>query len=295
MKCLITGGAGFIGSNIADRLIALGHEVIILDNLSTGNLSNINPKSTFYECDLSLDKQDVINSYFEGVDIVFHCAALPNVQYSVEYPKESNDANINSTIKTLIACVEHKIQKVIYSSSCSVYGNPANIPTGENCDIAPLSPYALQKYIGEEYCKLYLRMYGLNYVILRYFNVYGERMNDKGAYVSVLIHFLRSYKNNKPLNITNDGKQKRDFVYVGDVTDANIVAMSTITNNTINIGYGKNFSVNSLAKVFDRPVVYGEKRIEPFEALADISKVISISDWRPKTNVIEWISRIIKG
>lgn len=296
MKCLITGGAGFIGSTIADKLISLGHDVVVLDNLSTGNLDNLNKKCIFYQCDLSTDQQEVINNYFHDINTVFHCAALPNVQYSVEYPKESNDANINSTIKTLVACIKNKVNKIIYSGSCSVYGNSKVIPTSENCAIEPLSPYALQKHIGEEYCRLYNRMYGLNYVILRYFNVYGERMSDKGAYVSVLSHFLRSYKNNKPLNITNDGEQKRDFVYVGDVADANIAVMSNeIVDETINIGYGKNFSVNSLASVFDRPTAYGEKRIEPFEALADISKMRSVLDWQPKQNVIDWISQTIKG
>lgn len=295
-KCLITGGAGFIGSTIADLLVMGGHEVVILDNLSTGQITNINPKATFYECDLNLESQEQINSYFNNIDYVFHCAALPNVQFSVEYPKESNDANVNSTIKTLVACLENNIKKIIYSGSCSAYGDATTIPTTEKERIAPLSPYALQKYIGEQYCELYHRMYNLQYVVLRYFNVYGERMTDKGAYVSVLSHFLRAFKNNQPLNITNNGEQKRDFIYVQDVAIANILAMTNnnCNNQVFNIGNGINYSVNTLASLFNRPTKYGESRIEPYETLADITKAKEILNWKPETNVLEWITTTIK-
>jgi UDP-glucose 4-epimerase len=295
-KCLITGGAGFIGSTISDLLISEGHDVVILDNLSTGQMSNINPSASFYECDLNLESQKQINIYFNNVDYVFHCAALPNVQFSVEYPKESNDANVNCTIKTLVACLENRVQKIIYSGSCSAYGNSTIIPTTEKERTSPLSPYALQKYIGEQYCELYHRIYNIQYVILRYFNVYGERMMDKGAYVSVLSHFIRSFKNNQSLNITNDGEQKRDFIYVQDVARANILAMTNnyCNNQIFNIGNGKNYSVNTLASVFNRPTKYGESRIEPYETLADITKAQEILDWKPETNVLEWITKTIK-
>lgn len=295
MKYLVTGGAGLIGSAISDKLLSDGHEVLILDNLSTGNIKNINSKSIFYKCDLDKDSQENINTYFNDIDCVFHCAALPNVQYSIDYPIEANNVNVNSTIKVLIACVNNNIKKIIYSSSCSVYGNSLTVPTTETCDILPLSPYALQKYIGEQYIELYNRMYGLSYVILRYFNVYGERMSDKGAYVSVLSHFIKAYKNNNPLNITNDGEQKRDFVYVEDVANANIAAISDCINNQVfNIGSGTNYSVNTLASVFQRPIKYGDKRIEPYETLADINKAKNILNWNPQTNVIDWIKNFIK-
>lgn len=290
MNCLVTGGAGFIGSTIVDKLLELKHNVIVLDNLSTGIISNVDPRATFYECDLATNNQEQINSYFNDIDIVFHCAALPNVQYSIEYPKESNDVNINSTIKTLISCHKNKVKKLILSGSCSVYGNSDILPTNENSKISPLSPYALQKYISEQYCQLYSTMYGLDYIILRYFNVYGERMSDKGAYVSVLSHFFRSFKNKQSLNITNNGEQKRDFVYVKDVADANILAMNpSIKNQIFNVGYGDNFSVNSLADVFGLPKQYGELRIEPFETLSDISKINKTLGWKARTNVIDWI------
>jgi UDP-glucose 4-epimerase len=292
-RCLITGGAGFIGSTIADMLLSEGHCVTILDNLSTGEISNINPQAKFYMCDIDLDPQKQINSYFENVNYVFHCAALPNVQYSIDHPKESNDTNVNTTIKTLIACLENKVNKIIYSGSCSVYGNAENIPTRETDKIIPLSPYALQKYIGEQYCELYHKIYHMPYVILRYFNVYGERMSDKGAYVSVLSRFIKCYENNQPLNITNNGEQKRDFVYVKDVVKANYLAMLNDKCNSqiINIGSGINHSINSIADAFNKPKKYGEKRIEPLETLADINNARLILNWYPETDVIDWIKQ----
>lgn len=294
-NCLVTGGAGFIGSCIADLLISNGHSVVILDNLSTGQLLNINNKAKFYECDLNLESQEQINSYFQDIDYVFHCAALPNVQFSVEYPKESNDANVNSTIKVLVACLQNSIKKIIYSGSCSAYGNANTLPTSEDERIAPISPYALQKYIGEQYCELYNRMYNLQYVIFRYFNVYGERMTSKGAYVSVISHFLKAFKNDQFLKITNNGEQKRDFVYVKDVATANILAMTNekCNNQVFNIGNGKNYSINTLASLFNKPIQYGETRIEPHETLANIDKAKNILSWKPETDVSLWIRTTI--
>lgn len=294
MKYLVTGGAGFIGSTIARDLIENNHQVTILDNLSTGKLENIPDGANFIQCDLSKDNQDTINRYFFSVDIVFHCAALPNVQYSVDYPTESNNANVDSTIKTLIACTKNGIKKIIYSGSCSAYGDAKILPTDEKCETNPLSPYALQKYIGEEYCKLYNRMYGLDYVILRYFNVYGENMSSTGAYVSVLSHFLRSYKAKKPLNITNDGSQRRDFVYVKDIALANVMcADSNIVNEVFNVGYGENTSVNEIADIFSCEKTYGEQRIEPKETLSDISKITKNIGWKPTQNVKDWIKQTL--
>jgi UDP-glucose 4-epimerase len=295
-NCLVTGGAGFIGSSIVDLLIENGHTVIVIDNLSTGHLANINTKALFYRCDLNLESQTLINSYFQNIDYVFHCAALPNVQFSVEYPKESNDANVNCTIKVLTACLQNNIKKIIYSGSSSVYGNATIFPTPEDEKIAPISPYALQKYIGEQYCELYNRMYGIQYVILRYFNVFGERMTNKGAYVSVISHFLRAFKNNYTLKITNNGEQKRDFIHVKDIARANIVVMTDekYNNQVFNIGNGENYSINAIASLFNKPTKYSETRIEPYETLADITKAKKILGWKPETNILEWITTTIK-
>jgi UDP-glucose 4-epimerase len=295
MKYLIAGGAGFIGSHIADILIEMGHDVIIVDNLSTGKKNNIPNKATFVELDIAKSPIEILSSLFDGVTAVFHCAALPNVQFSIEQPLDSNKANVDTTIKILESMKIKKIHKIIYSSSCSIYGDAIQIPTTENETIKPLSPYALQKYIGEEYCALYHRLYNIEYVALRYFNVYGERMTDTGAYVSVLSHFLRAYKNNQALNITNTGEQKRDFIYVKDVARANVLAAlkNTGGETILNLGSGNNYSINSIASWFNHNIVYGELRIEPFETLADINKAKNTLDWSPEMDLKSWVTQNI--
>jgi len=295
MKYLIAGGAGFIGSHIADMLIGMGHNVIIVDNLSTGKKDNIPDEATFIELDIAKSPIEILSSFFDDVTAVFHCAALPNVQFSIEQPLDSNKANVDTTIKILESMRIKKIKKIIYSSSCSIYGDAIQIPTTENETIKPLSPYALQKYIGEEYCALYHRLYNIEYVALRYFNVYGERMTDIGAYVSVLSHFLRAYKNNKPLNITNTGEQKRDFIYVKDIARANILAAlkNTGGETILNLGSGNNYSINSIANWFNHNIVYGESRIEPFETLADINKAKNVLNWSPEMDLKSWVTQNI--
>lgn len=292
MNCLVTGGAGFIGSHLVSSLIEEGCSVTILDNLSTGNKTNIHSGATFYEVDLSDISQQSLSNYFSGIDFVFHLAALPNVQYSIDYPLNSNKTNIDTTIKTLECMRINRIKKIIYSSSCSIYGNAKNIPTNENEPIDPLSPYALQKYIGEEYCYLYHKIFGIEYAILRYYNVYGERMSSTGSYVSVLSHFIRSRDNNQPLNIVNDGTQKRDFIYVKDVVDANIRCLknTSVKNHIFNIGSGTNYSINEIASWFNMPTRYSEKRIEPQETLSDSSFAKTTLNWLPKQDLKKWVS-----
>lgn len=293
MKYLVAGGAGFIGSHITDMLLDMGHDVIVLDNLSTGKKTNVAPKASFIEIDLATSSVDILASFFEEVTAVFHCAALPNVQFSIDYPLEANKANLDTTIKILECMKIKNVNKIVYSSSCSVYGNAINIPTLENESIKPLSPYALQKYMGEEYCCLYNRMYGIHYTVLRYFNVYGERMTASGAYVSVLSHFLQSYRRKEPLNITNNGEQRRDFIYVKDVARANVAAaLETIDSGTIiNLGSGTNHSINVIADWFGGNKKYGETRIEPAQTLADITKAKELLNWYPQQDLELWIKQ----
>jgi UDP-glucose 4-epimerase len=294
MNFIVTGGAGFIGSHIVDNLIDNGHNVTILDNLSTGDVKNINSKAKFVQIDLSSEKTDEIVPHFADIDMVFHCAALPNVQYSMEYPVHCNTANVNSIINVLEAMRINNVKKIIYSGSCSVYGNATNTPTNESQPIMPLSPYALQKYICEEYCYLYNKIYNIEYIILRYFNVYGERMSKDGAYVSVISRFIQSLEQNKPLNIVNDGSQKRDFVYVKDVVSANIAsAFSEFSNYIFNVGSGHNLSVNEIADCFNWNKQYGELRIEPKETLADINLIKDILKWYPKQDLKEWVATFL--
>ena len=271
-KVVVTGGAGFVGSNMVDRLIAEGKEVIILDNFSTGKRENCNPKAIVHKIDLSIDDLD---PYLDGVDVVFHFAALARVQPSIEDPLTFNKHNVDSTLRLLMACNKAGVKRVVYSASSSAYGNTNIFPTPETTPTNPLSPYGLQKLIGEQYCKLFSEVYGLDTVSLRYFNVYGERMLLEGAYCLVMGIFAKQMMDGKPLTITNDGNQRRDFTYVGDVVNANILTAThseDLKGEVFNIGNGDNYSVNELADMFGGEQSYGNKVIEPFQTLADNSK-----------------------
>ena len=294
-KVVVTGGAGFIGSNLTDKLIELGHKVVVIDNLSIGDYTNVHRKAYFYRTDLH--KIDIADLYLECKDAeyIFHMAALPNVQYSIEEPLHTAKVNLLSTLNILEYARTYGVKKFIYSGSCSCYGNAEELPTTEDESIKPLSPYALHKYQGEEYCRLYSQIYNLDTVVLRYFNVYGPRMTNTGAYRSVLNVFLEAYKNKKPFNIVNDGEQRRDFIHVSDVVDANISAMQSdkVSQYPINIGSGKNHSVNEIADMFGSEKVYGEKRIEPQETLADIKTAEVMLNWKPQIELENWIKEQI--
>lgn len=292
MKYIVTGGAGFIGSNLVDKLIEQNDEVIILDNLKTGSRDNLSVKAKEYFIykDVAISMQQELNAICKGADGIFHMAASPNVQNSIENPISTINANLISTVKMLEVARKHKI-KFVYSGSCSCYGDAIDIPTNENEKIKPLSPYALNKYQGEQYCKLYSKIYNIDTICLRYFNVYGCRMTNTGAYRSVLSVFLEAYANKKPFNIVNDGNQKRDFIHVDDVVSANLAAMkcSNRQGDPINIGSGKNYSVNEIADMFKAQKQYTEKRIEPKLTLADITVAKKLLKWEPKIELENWI------
>jgi len=290
ITALVVGGAGFIGSNLTDELIKIGWQVKILDNLSTGKRENLNPLAEFFELDMrDLEK---IKPIFKGVDYVFHLAALPRVQVSIQDPFLTNDVNINGTLNVLIASRDAKVKKVIYSASSSAYGNQKEMPLREDMKVNPLSPYAVQKYCGELYCKMFSSVYGLSTVCLRYFNVYGFRQNIEGAYCTVIGIFLNQKKNNHSLTITGDGKQKRDFTSVIDVIRANILAAKSSkvkSGEVINIGRGSNYSVNEVAEMIGGLKKHMAARLEPKETLADNSLAKKILGWQPIVNLPEWI------
>jgi len=289
-KVIVTGGAGFIGSHVVDTLIKQGIEVIILDNLSTGKKENINPKATFIKCDLTKDKP-----LFRDVDVVFHLAATPQVQYSMENPTDNN--NIDSLINILELSKKSGVKKFIFSSSSSVYGNPNYVPIDENHPTNPLSPYALHKLVGEQYCKLYSEVYDLDTVCLRYFNAYGDRMPNKGAYRSVISIFKEQHSKKQPLNIVNDGEQRRDYVHVDDIVNANILCANStkkLNGDIFNVGTGKSYSVNEVADMFGGEKQYGEKRIEPKNSIAENAKIVLDLNWEPKNKLETWISTYIK-
>jgi len=293
-KSLVTGGAGFIGSNLVDSLIGRGDKVIVLDNLSTGRQENLNPKAEFIEIDLR-DLEE-IRPHFNDVDYVFHLAALARVQPSIEDPVKYNNHNVNGTLNVLVASRDAKVKKVIYSASSSAYGSQTQMPLREDMPANPLSPYGLQKYIGEEYCRLFSQIYELPTVCLRYFNVYGRRMVLEGAYASVIGIFTNQRLNNEPLTIMGDGEQLRDYTSVEDVVKANILAAQSEVKDgkPINIGRGNNFSVNQIAKMIGGPTVNIEPRIEPRETLADNSWAKEFLGWEPKVNLEDWIEEYKK-
>jgi len=292
-KAIVTGGAGFIGSNLVDKLIDMGVEVHIIDDLSTGFEKNINPKATFHKIDIS--ELDFRDSYkFKNTDIIFHCAALARVQPSIENPIPFDKVNIGGTLRMLKLAHNLGVKRFVYSASSSAYGNATKFPTPEEHPTNPLSPYGLQKYVGEQYCKMFSQVYNLDTVSLRYFNVYGERMSLEGAYKLAIPIFANQMLNGKPLTINNDGEQRRDFTYVGDVVNANILAATNpedLKGEVFNIGNGNNYSVNELADMLGGEKSYGNKVIEPFQTLADNSKALLVLDWDPKGDLPTWIKK----
>ena len=291
-KCLVTGGAGFIGSNLVDELIAKNYEVTVIDNLATGKRENLNPKAQFYELDIR--DLEAIRPLFEGVDYVFHVAALPRVQYSIADPVTTHSVNVTGTLNVLKAAAEAKAKKVIFSSSSSVYGDQATLPLREDMKAEPMSPYAMHKYLSELYCQLFSKIYDLPTVCLRYFNVYGQRQSLEGAYRLVIAVFLDQRSKNEPLTITGDGEQRRDFTNVADIVRANILAATNPVvglGEAINIGRGRNHSVNEVAKIIGGPTVNIPPRLEPRETLANNSLARELLGWEPTVNLTDWLPR----
>ena len=302
MRCLVTGGAGFIGSNLVDKLIDDGHEVIIFDNYSTGKKENINPKAKFFLVDISHSpsfQNDTMRDVMTGVDVVFHLAALARVQPSIENPIEYHNTNVNGTLNLLKACVDYDVKRFVFSSSSSVYGDveEKDLPTSEDANLNPMSPYAIHKLIGEQYCKLFSELYGLETVSLRYFNVYGERQPIEGAYTLVMGVFAQQLLQGKPMTIRGDGNQRRDFTYVGDVVQANILAAEyekELNGEDFNIGNGRNYSVNDVAKMLGGNKTKGKEVLEPFQTLADNSKARLILGWNPQDRLLYYINNLHK-
>ena len=294
-KCLVTGGAGFIGSNLVDALIERGDEVVIIDNLSTGKKENINPKAQFIEVDIT--NLDAIKPLFAGIDYVFHLAAFARVQPSIEDPITSNNINLNGTLNVLVAARDAKVKKLVYSASSSAYGDQSEMPLREDMPAHPLSPYGVQKYVGELYCRMFSEIYGLPTVSLRYFNIYGKRQLLEGAYCLVMGIFVKQRLDGKAMTITNDGEQRRDFTSVVDAVRANIMAAENEDvkmGEVMNIGRGKNYSVNELAAMIGGPSEFSGQRIEPKETLADNSLAKKLLDWEPTVDLPEWLEEYKK-
>jgi len=291
MKYLVTGGAGFIGSHIVDRLINEGNEVVIIDNLVGGN--NINPKAELVVLDISKEEnQTTLRRKMENTDTVFHCAAIPRVQPSIKNPRKYHKANVDGTFNVLLSARDSGVRRVVYSASSSAYGDQEESPQTESMPVAPMSPYGLQKLIGEQYCFVFSKCYDLQTVSLRYFNIYGERQVVDGAYPTVIGIFLKQKQDREKLTITNDGEQRRDFTYVADAVEANILASRSDKvghGEVINIGRGSNYSVNEIANIIGGETENIGERPEPRQTLADRSLAEKLLGWVPRTDVKHWL------
>jgi nucleoside-diphosphate-sugar epimerase len=292
-KAIVVGGAGFIGSNLVDALIDKGFDVEVIDNLVGGKKEQVNPKAKLHVEDiLNLEK---IKPIFKDAEYVFHLAALPRVQYSIEHPVETNRVNVEGTINVLIAAQEAGVKKLVYSASSSAYGDQLVMPLKEDMLALPKSPYGLQKYIGELYCRLWSEIYNLPTVCLRYFNVYGPRQNPDGAYALVIAKFLRQRQNNEAMTITGDGEQTRDFTHVRDIVRANILAAESDRvgkGEVINAGSSHNYSVNEIAAIIGGPTVNIPARLEPRASLADNTKAKELLGWVPQEQMVPAIAEL---
>ena len=293
MKYVVVGGAGFIGSNIVDKLVEQNHEVVIIDNLSTGKMENINPKASVEYIDISnVNECPNMVEIMSGADALFLLAAKARVQPSIENPVEYETNNTIGTLNVLKCASDAGVRRVVYSASSSAYGNTEKLPSVESDPINPMSPYGAQKYYGEVMCKMFSEVYGLETVSLRYFNIYGERQNVGGAYAMVIGIFADQKLRGEVMTINGDGEQRRDFTYVGDVVNANILASQSENvgnGEVINIGNGDNRSINDIADMIGGERIHREPVIEPKETLADNSLAEKLLGWKPTQNIEDWV------
>ena len=292
MKALVTGGAGFIGSNLVDKLLQDEHEVIVFDNETANTHDGYywNEKAENYHVDLAQrHSSNLLQTYCKDVDCIFHMAADISVQYSIESPFESYSNNINSLFNVLEFAKRYKIGKVVFSSSASVYGVTDKVCV-ETDATDPLNAYALSKLNGEQIMKMYHDLYGIGTVSLRYFNVYGPRQSNTGQYAPVVGIFQKQKEQNSALTIVGDGEQTRDFVHVSDIVSANMLVADKDVHGVYNVGTGVEYSVNQIANMIsdiqrNLPARVGEAR----RSVADISKIKSIG-WEPKVKLEDWVN-----
>ena len=295
---IITGGAGFVGSNLVDRLVSIGHKVIVLDNFVSGKKSNL---SHHRKKDVKIIKVDIsdknLDKYFKKADYIFHLAALAQIIPSFKDPNKYFKNNVIGTLNVLKSAKKVKIKKLIYAASSSCYGAPKKFPTSEKDKIDLKHPYAATKFIGEELVMRYASKFKMPNISFRFFNVYGPRLNVSGQYSAVIGNFLSQTKTRKPLTVVGDGKQTRDFIHVDDLINAFIqVIKSKSVNKIYNLGSGKRTSINTIAKIFG-----GKKKFipirpgEPKNSVANIKKVKKEINWKPNISIEQGIKSLLSS
>ena len=307
-KYLVTGGAGFIGSHIVDSLVDSGHGVVVIDDESSESHKyfHYNDKAKYYKYDIC--DHDLIKGLFDNVDTVFHLAAESRIQPTIENPLKAVKTNTYGTCSVLQAAREAGVRRVVYSSTSSAYGLENEIPNVETQPDDCLNPYSVSKVSGEKLCKMYYDLFGLETIIFRYFNVYGERQPLKGTYAPVVGKFLEQCKKDEPLTIVPDGENRRDYTHISDIVNANILASSVTLNKTydfgegdhrlvnygevFNVGCGTNTSVNELAEMISDKTIFIEPRTgESRLTLANNTKIRKVMKWEPKVKLEDWVSQ----
>lgn len=296
---VVTGGAGFIGSHLAERLLAEGHRVLVLDNFATGRRENLagfadHPGLTVETADVADFER--IRPLFEGKDWVFHLAGLADIVPSIQRPRDYHAANVDGTISVLEAARLGGVRRFLYAASSTCYGLPDVVPTPETAAIRPMFPYALTKYMGEEYALAWHRIYGLPVVSLRLFNVFGPRSRTSGTYGAVFGVFLAQKLAGKPFTVVGDGTQTRDFTYVTDVADAFLrAAESQVAGEILNVGSGGTYSVNSLVRLLGGEIAYVPKRPgEPDCTFADTGKICRLLAWQPRVGFEQGVNQMLE-
>lgn len=290
---VITGGAGFIGTNLVHALHAAGAEVTVIDDLSAGDASRLPEGVRFIQASV-LDSAQ-LEKALQGAGAVIHLAALPRVQFSIEQPEVAHRVNVDGTLAVLEAARKAGVKRVVFAASSSAYGDQETMPLSEDMLANPKSPYALHKLIGEQYMKLWSELYDIETVSLRFFNVYGPYLDPDGPYALVIGRFLKLAQEGKPLSITGDGEQTRDFTHVSDVVSA-VRAAATVTavgnGEVLNVGAGAETTINELAKMIGGTIEYVPPRIEPRRTKADITRTSELLDWKPLVQLADGIAEL---
>lgn len=303
VKALVTGGAGFIGSHIVERLLADGHEVRVLDAFTTGRRENLAPFSdriTLYEDDVR--DLAAVSRAVSGCEVVFHQAAVVSVPYSVEHPQESHDVNIQGTLNVLLAAREARVRRVLFASSAAVYGEEPTLPKAETMLPEPISPYGVEKLTAEHYLRTFAKLYGVETVALRYFNVFGPRQDPSSPYSGVISVFVKRLLGGEPITIFGDGLQSRDFVFVGDVVQANMLAATAkgASGRVFNVARGERTTLLDLVKILGRvvgrqvePTLGPERAGDIRHSLASIDRARAELGYAPKTSLEDGLAALV--